>query len=141
MADTHPVLKTLNSIQALSLGVGSMVPSFFSPNFNLGFTNFNMFPTNPSQNVWGPAALHLLYSPSTDHTDYESSQFLGDNYFRLSPKVIGWPTPPVVMSLYMARFKMLRKFILSGIKGALPKAEDDLNRCEAWMRKCGWLEN
>lgn len=137
--DTHPVLKTLNSIQALSLGVGNQVPSFFRPDFNLGFSNFNMFPTNPAQNVWTPAALHLLYSPSTDHTDYESKQFLGDHYHRCSPKVIGFPTPPVVMSLYLARFKPFRKFILEGIKGAMGKAEKELNECEAWMEQCGWF--
>lgn len=138
--DPHPLLRVLNGIQVLSLGVGAEIPSFFTSNFNLGFLNFNMFPTNPYQKVWTPPALHLLYSPSTDHTDYESRQLLGDNYYRCSPPVIGWPTPPVVLSLYLARFKPLRTFILNGITEAMSRADVDLASCEAWLTKKGWSE-
>jgi len=137
---THAYLRTLDNIQALSLGVGSFVPHYANDNVNMGFANFNLFPTNPFQNAWTPPAMHLIYSPSTDHTDYEASQFLGDNYYRCNPKAINWPTPPVVSCLYLSRFKLWRKFILDGIRSAFASSGDDLQDCCEWLESKGWGE-
>ncbi len=135
---THPYLRTLDNIQALSLGVGCFVPHYARDNINLGFANFNLFPTNPGQNVWTPPALHLMYSPSTDHTDYEATQFLGDNYHRCTPKAISWPVPPVVASLYLSRYRPWREFILNGIRSAFNTCDEELEEACKWLEDKGW---
>ncbi len=133
------VLEEVSSLQVLSLGVGNFIPHYFQDNFNLGFGNFNMLPTNPLQNAWEPPAAHLLYSPSTDHTDYEAKQLLDDNYYRCNPTVIGYPTPPVVMSLYLARFRFFREQILKNIEKAFENAGDEMDQCSNWMIRRGWV--
>lgn len=104
-------------LSILSLGVGSQTPYYQKSNFDFGIMPFSLIPTNPALNHWFPPLIHLLLDPSTENTTYQATQFLGEEFFhRLNPQVIGWPVPPVLPAVHMARFRVWREFIIKQIE-------------------------
>ncbi len=125
--------------QAFSMGTGTFIPGYFLRNFDLGWLNINLMPTNIQEQTYGQPPWYLMIDPSIESTNTQAHELLGDNFLRFSPNVVKWPVPNMVISLYLSRFELFRKPILDGIKTkANDVTESEYGRASLWLERRGW---
>ena len=128
--------QTLEGFRLLSLGVGNRIPYYGRRDFNLGYLSFSLLPTNlRTKNFW-PPLVYLALDPQVETSNFEATQFLGERFHRLDPGVLGFPIPPVLASMYLARFGVLRDFILKQIRKGMDekKTTSELYAASDWLR-------
>ncbi len=126
--------------QAFSMGTGTFIPGYFLRNFDLGWLNINLMPTNVAEQTYGQPPWYLLIDPSIESTNKQARELLGDNYLRFSPNVIKFPVPNMVISLYLSRFLAFRNPILQGIEEKSKEVTaEELHTAETWLETHGWI--
>lgn len=126
--------------QAFSMGTGTFIPGYFLRNFDLGWLNINLMPTNIQEQTYGQPPWYLMIDPSVESTNKQAHELLGDNFIRFSPNVVKFPVPNMVISLYLSRFEVFRRPILEGIKAKAEEVADhEYNIAHHWLKKKLWL--
>lgn len=136
-------VQLLRHVSILSLGVGSEIPNYFMSDFDLGVFPFNLLPTNAIRNIFQPPAFKLMMDPTTDTITYEAKQLLGhEDYHRLNPPAIGFPTPSIFSSVYLAKFPIWRNYIAQQIRNAAETeaVQGLVNETRDWLRESKWHE-
>lgn len=134
--------KTINDFSILSLGVCNQLPNYFTPWFDFGVPPFSMIPSNlAKQHIYSPFVTLPLDAPSTA-VNFEMDQILGNQYRRLNPPVISFPTPPVLPALYMSRWKIYRDWIINSINHQMrnPRVDEEVDITIEWFNYI-WNKN
>lgn len=137
-------IKSLKDLSVLSLGVCSRAPYYFTPDFDLGAMPFNMIPTNFFNGDIYPPIVSIFLDAPSEETNFEMKQLLGNaGYRRLSPPVVKFPTPPVIPALYMARWPILKNWIVAlieaQVQGDHTKVVDAaVNETITWLEEERW---
>ena len=131
----------LDHIQAFSMGIGNFTPGYTKSDFDVGFLNFNLHPTNASQQVYLPPPFNLMLDPGLEATTEQAKHILGDRFMRFNPPAMTFPIPNVMISLYLVRFEYWRKHVLRGIHGKSKDVPDAMFKAaQAWLKHHGWIE-
>lgn len=116
-------------LSVLSLGVGAKAPYYHKANVDIGVELFNRIPTNPALRFYSPPIVNLLFDPGTDSTREMVTQMLGKGHFHyLNPPVIGFPVPPILPAVYLARFWGWRKYIILQIESQIDRAKEQIDQ-------------
>jgi hypothetical protein len=104
----------------LSIGDGNIIPRFWLPNSNLGFTQMQSCPTDPATQNYYPTSSWLSLEGPTSHMDDCSSTILGSpRFFRLDPAVMQIPT---LTASWLARFPGWREYLFQYMYSAAETA-------------------
>ena len=130
-------------IALLSMGVGFRETFFWLRDFDLGFLNFSMVPTNPLMGSWMPPGLQTLVDGPTENASSTSRKLLGPFYFRLNPGVLGPPNPSpgTIMAIVMSRNRFWHKWLQGAIDRATkrPETRDALDKASDFLDGDCWL--
>lgn len=129
----------ISDIQAFSMGCGNAIPGYCLENFNLGYLNINLIPTNIQQLAFLPPSFYLLLDPGLVSASQQAKQVLGENYMRFNPPMLKFPVPNEILSLYWSRFASLRKYILNSITAQAEKVTHaQYAIANHWLRGHEW---
>jgi patatin-like phospholipase len=123
--DTDPdfeaalMAKMLETIRLLSLGVGAKKSAYWLRFFDVSFTQFNAYPTNPLVGNWYPPNVSVGLDGPTEDAVYISRQLLSNGFHRLNPGLLEVPT---LVACLWARFPMAREWLTQQIYAAVQTA-------------------
>lgn len=115
-ADFDLVRDVLCSLRLLSLGVGATKSAYWLKFFDVSFTQFNMYPTNPLAANWYPPSVSVGLDGPTEDAIYISKQLLSGNFHRLNPGILEVPT---LVACLWARFPSARWWLTQQIYTAV----------------------
>jgi hypothetical protein len=102
-------LGILDQMGILSLGDGTIEPSYWLENFNLSTTQLQMLPTNPLVwNFYSPPAWLALDAPTKNIDDYARALIGPNRYMRVNPTLLALPT---LVASGIARFPWYRGWL------------------------------
>jgi hypothetical protein len=135
-------LGILDQMGVLSLGDGTLEPSYWLENFNLSTAQLMMFPTNPLMwNVYPPSTWLALDAPTQNIDDYARALIGPNRYVRVDPKLL--PIPTLVAS-GIARFPWYRSWLTDQL---IPSAASSSASTEAvdwavrFLKQQWWLDD
>lgn len=115
-AEFDLVRDVLSSLRLLSLGVGAKRTAYWLRFFDVSFTQFNLYPTNPLTGNWYPPSTSVGLDGPTEDAIYISRQLLSRNFHRLNPGILEVPT---LVACLWARFPMPRYWLMQQIYAAV----------------------
>ncbi|MDJ0836203.1 MAG: patatin-like phospholipase family protein [Acidobacteriota bacterium] len=131
----------VSRIAMFSMGVCTQLPYYWPTDINLGWLNFNYYPTNiPQNNWWWPSYFYSLDAPSEDAV-YECTQLLGRAFYRMNPPLLQVPQAlPTLKAMALAKYDFCRRFIVNQVERVTesPTALEAVTQGLEFLRSPWW---